>query len=284
MSVNKRIVRKNRYKNDKRAKRASAGRVVGFWLKAILFATCFCMTGVMFIFGYDALTQCGYFSAEAITISGAERLSEEAILKAGELEYGKNLLSVNLVMVRKRLVAEPWIRSADIRREIPSRLIIRVEEHEPLAVLDLGRCFLIDRAGEIFKEAEPSEIDGMPIISGLTPSGWKKPGNRETKIYSAVMSALGEIRNRRDIFSGRAIQEISADREMGLTLRTSGPVEAVYLGYGDYAEKFHRLARLVDHIEADNGISEISLLDAHNPDRIVATPTARDTGEDEKEV
>lgn len=284
MSVNKKPIRKNRYKKDRRAKKASTGRIIGLWFKAVLVIAGFCVTGIMFIFGYDALTQCDYFRADTIHITGLNRLSENAILEAGELEYGENILSVNLAMVRKRLVAEPWIKNADIRREFPSRLIIRVMEHEPLAVLDVGRCFLVDKAGDIFKEADPSEMSGIPIISGIDYADWKSPGNPETKIYSAVMSVLNVIKKRRDIFSAQTIYEVSADHEMGLTLRTSGPVQAVHLGYGDYAKKFQRIARVFPYIETEDSVPEIKSLTAYNPDRIIATPTARNTGEEEKEV
>ncbi len=258
--------------------------MIRLWFNAALVIAGFCLTGVVFIFGYDALTQCDYFRAETITITGSSRLSKKAILEATELEYGENILAVNLVRVRKRLMAEPWIKNADIRREFPSRLIIRVNEHEPLAVLDIGLCFLVDETGGIFKEAFPSEMGGIPIISGIGYRDWKRPGNSETKIYSAVISALDVIQKRRDVFSDRPVYELSVDHEMGLTFQTGGSVEAVHLGYGDYAKKIQRIARIFPRIEADNSIPEIKRLDAHNPDRIIATPTARDTSEEEKEV
>lgn len=283
MSVTKPI-RKNRYKKDKKAQKASAGGNLGAWVKAVLVGAGFCLTGMIFIFGYDALTQCDYFRADAITVEGVSRLSEKAILEAAELDPGDNILSVNLAVVRKRLVAEPWIKSADIRRELPSRLIIRIDEHKPLAVLDVGRCFLIDTAGEIFKEADPSEMSDIPIIAGIDYVDWKCPENPETKIYSAVMAVLETLEMYRNVFPGQAVEEVHVDREMGLTLRARGPVATIHLGYGQYPRKVRRVGRIFTHLQINDSIAGIKSLDAHNPDRIVATPANRDTIEEEKEA
>lgn len=283
MSASKPI-RKNRYKKSKKAQKGSAGGIVGAWVKAVLVGAGFCMTGMTFIFGYDALTQCDYFGADVITVEGVNRLSEKAILAAAEVEPGDNILSVNLSMVRKRLVAQPWIKSADVRRELPSRLIIRVYEHKPLAVLDVGRCFLIDTAGEIFKEAVPSEMIGIPIIAGIDYADWKCPGNPETKIYSAVMAVLRTLEMYRNVFPGQAVEEVHVDREMGLTLRARGPVATIRLGYGEYPRKFQRIGRIMTHLQINDSIAGIKSLDAHNPDRIVATPASRDAIEEEKEA
>ena len=277
-------IRKNRYKKPRKAQKASKMRVFSAWLKSVLAVAGFCLTGVIFIFGYDALTQCDYFRAEEIHVTGASRLSEKAIFEAAELEYGDNILSVNLSMVRKRLVAEPWIKSADIQREFPSRLIIRVEEHRPLAVLDVGRCFLIDTAGKIFKEAEPSEMGSIPIVAGIDYADWKRLEYPETNIYAAVMNLLKVLKAKQNVFPGQAVREVEVDNEMGLTLKTSGPVATIHLGYGDYARKLQRLRRLFSYVKADERIPAIKSLDAHNPDRIIATPAARDSIEDEKEV
>lgn len=283
MSANK-PTRKNRYKNKKPAQKASARRVAGMWLKAFIGAAGFCLAGVIFIFGYDALTQCDYFRAAAIAVDGERRLSEQMILEAADIQCGDNILAVNLGRVRKRLVAEPWIKNAGIRRELPSRLIIRIAEHRPLAVLDVGRCFLIDQAGDIFKEAAPAEMSDLPIIAGIDYANWKSPENPETRTYAAVMAMLEALEKNTVLFDSQGVQEISVDPEIGLTLRASAPVATVHMGYGAYAKKFERLGRVFARLRADPELPEIKSVDAHNPDRMIATPTARHSSEQEKEV
>jgi len=105
-----------------------------------------------FIFSHDFLTQCDYFNADILTIQGTRRLSETQVVKQSQIHKGINILSVHLETVRKRLIANPWIADAEVSRELPNGIHIRITEHQPLAMLNLGRKFLINTAGEIFKE------------------------------------------------------------------------------------------------------------------------------------
>ena len=106
---------------------------------------------VFFILVHDFITQCDYFRAQEITITGIQRLSREQVVRQAKIGKGDNVLSVKLSRVRNRLLAHPWIAETEVRREIPSRLIIRVKEHSVLAAVDLnGKLFLINHQGQIF--------------------------------------------------------------------------------------------------------------------------------------
>ena len=96
----------------------------------------------------------------------------ERIIEAARVKKGMNVLDVNLAMVRKRLLAQPWIANAEIRREIPAGLYIKVQEHTPLAIIDLGRKFLLNENGRVFKEwtdTDPADSPANVIFSGSPP-------------------------------------------------------------------------------------------------------------------
>jgi cell division protein FtsQ len=284
LSVNK-PARKNRYKKAVQPPTGiSLAGLAWQWLKAACGFGGFCLMGVFFIFSYDAMTQCDYFKAAEITVHGEKRLSEQAVLELAELEDEVNILSVNLSMIRKRLVAAPWIQSAAVRRELPSRLSISVKEHEPLALLDVGRLFLINTAGEIFKEAEPMEMTGLPVISGMDYVDWKRTDGPETKVFKAVMAFLDLQEKKPSLFSDRAVREIRVDPEMGLSVRLSDPVVRLELGFDAYERKLKRIRRILAHVEANERLPAVEALDAHNPKRIIATPADRNMGEANKEV
>ncbi len=282
MPVNKHT-RKNRFKKDGSLKKGGGTRSVWPWVKAVFGISGFCLLGLAFIFAYDALTQCDYFSAATIEVNGARRLSKKAVLEAAGLEEGVNIVAVNLPLTRRRLEAAPWIRSAAIQRELPAGLSISVKEHEPLAVLDVGRFFLVDREGAIFKEADPSELGGLPIISGMRYADWKNSENPGRNGYSEVMALLAVMEKQRGVFAGDSVDEISVDPEMGLTLRAGVPV-TVHLGYGEYALKLRRVKRILTHIQGNQSLPALKSLDANNPNRIVATPADRKSSEEKKEV
>jgi cell division protein FtsQ len=240
---------------------------------------------LMFIFIHDVLTQCDYFKAESITVTGEHRLTRDQILETADIAEGVNLVSLNLKMIRKRLLAHPWIADADIRRTFPGSIAILIREQEPMAVLDFGKQFLINTRGVIFKEAQTSEMSGMPVMSGIEYSDWKTLETPETEVFVSVLEILNIGRSDTTMLPNTLIKNINVDREIGLTLETDGPVKKIQLGYGAYRKKYSRLEKILSYVEQDDEIEFIEALDLRNPDHIVARPGKEKLSEkDKKEV
>ena len=64
-------------------------------------------------------------------------------------------------------MAHPWINDADVSRNLPNEISINIVEQRPFAILDMGRKFMINIRGEIFKEWSDSDPGHLPMISGL---------------------------------------------------------------------------------------------------------------------
>ena len=123
-------------------------------------------TSGLFILAHDLITQCDYFRAQSLKIEGMQRLTGKQIVQQARVSKGVNVMAVNLSMVRKRLKAHPWIAEAEVRREIPSGLYIRIKEQVPLAIVDLDRKYIINEHGQVFKEWTASDPDTLPLVSG----------------------------------------------------------------------------------------------------------------------
>lgn len=84
-----------------------------------------------------------------------------------------NFFTADLNAVRQAFEAVPWVRKAAIRREWPNKLIVQVEEHQPLATWgDEGK--LVSVKGDIFTaNLDEAEEDGaLPEFAG--PDGSEK--------------------------------------------------------------------------------------------------------------
>nr|AIA13183.1 Cell division protein FtsQ [uncultured bacterium] len=84
-----------------------------------------------------------------------------------------NFFTANLDAVRTAFEAVPWVRRAAVRREWPNKLIVTVEEHEPLGTWgDDGK--LLSVKGDVFTAnlAEAEEDGELPEFSG--PDGSEK--------------------------------------------------------------------------------------------------------------
>ncbi len=281
--INRKKPSKNSRKGQKSARwfRLLDRIVLGFKVMAGVVAIG-AVTG-FFILVHEIVTQCDYFAAEKVTIEGTQRLTHEQVARQARVRTGDNILSINLGLARKRLLAHPWIAEAEVRREIPSRLIIRVKEHTALAVVDFGQKFLINHQGRIFKAWDPAEQHSLPVISGLHLSDLKVYGGLESSHpdqislesapFKAVMQVLKLGKQQGSILPNRLIRQISVDRQIGLTIFAFDGLRAISLGYSDYIGKYNMLAKLFSYLGGQRRIFDFDRIDLNNLQRIVVNPT-----------
>jgi cell division protein FtsQ len=243
----------------------------------------------LFILVHDLLTQCDYFAARQLTIEGMRRLTREQVAEQAGVQDSVNILSTNLSLVRKRLRAHPWIAEAEVRREIPSGLTIRIKEHSALALVDFGRKYLMNTHGEIFKAWETSDPDTLPVIKGLKLSDLTVTVYRQsessnfnrdrepTAPFNAVMRVLQLGGKKGSILPNRFVRQIHVDRQIGLTIYAFDPGKTINLGYSDYAGKYHMLANLFSYLKRHRSISDFDRIDLNNLKRVVVNPIKRES-------
>jgi cell division protein FtsQ len=273
-------IRKNRFRKKKG--RSGTSRTAG--LVAVLKFTA--GTGALaalslgLIFCHDVITQSRYFGAETITVSGNRQLDRTEILARAGVSPGTNILAVNLSAVRKRLVSHPWIAEAYVRRQIPRKIDIRIEEHRAAAVLDLDRRYLINARGIIFKALAEGEGTGLPVIRGLRysdvriqPTG--RTGEARASVEEDVVAVLKLGTFAAATLPISTVERIQFDREIGLSLKTAGPDPLVIrLGTGDYQRKFEVLETVLGRLGEIQPRPWTGLrhIDLNDPARIVVQP------------
>jgi cell division protein FtsQ len=222
-----------------------------------------------FIFGYDLFTQSGYFEAAYINVQGCQTLAEKAVIAQAQLSQGRNIFSVNLTTTRKRLLAHPWIADAEVSREIPSGISIRIKEHEPLAIIDMNRKFLLNKQGELFKEWEITDPVNLPVVGGLAFSDLNVDTRPYSQSFNAVMTVLRLGQHDSSILTNKEIRKIEVDKDIGLTIYANNGLGALKLGYDDYPGKFKRLQEVLFYLKKNQNIPILNSIDLNNPNRIV---------------
>jgi len=267
----KKLFHRNRFN---RKKGADIKDRILFYYKTVLAVTIIPALSLLCIFGYDFLTQCDYFRAKTLEVEGNRVLSEENIIKEAGINPGDNILSVNISMVRKKIMANPWVAEAEVGRKIPSGIVIKIEEHKCIAVLDLGKEFLLNENGEIFKEKAAADPEGVPVIQGLTFSDINlKNGARKTAAFNAVMNVLKLGRKPESILPNNEIKLIRVDREIGLTIHAFGETKTIKLGYDNYQEKYERLKNVLHYVKNGPGFPDFETVDLNNSvNRVVVSP------------
>ena len=265
-----RRIKKNYYKNSHAKRRPQLLRRITLCLKIMAAITFVMMMSIIFVLGYDFFTQCDYFRASIIEVKGYKSLSKEEVIEQSQINIGQNILSINLSTARKRLLSHSWVSEAEVRRELPNSIYIGIKEHEPLAILDIGRKFIINAHGTVFKEWKPSDPNNLPIIKGLDFSDLNVPDGEFRSIpFEAIMNVLQLGQNPESILYNRLIKKIHVDREIGLTLYAFNPIKAIKIGYDNYPGKYDRLKSVFLYLKNKQNFSGINSIDLINLNRIV---------------
>ncbi|MFC1859608.1 cell division protein FtsQ/DivIB [Thermodesulfobacteriota bacterium] len=252
-------------------------RRLTLFLKATTVTSLLVVVSFFLILSHDFLTQCDYFKTETLTVQGSQRLSTQDVLQQAQLTAGINALSVNLPLTRKRLLGHPWIAEASINRELPGHLNIRVVEHKPLAILDLGRKFLMNEHGAIFKEKVASDPQDLPVVTGLEFSDIIIADRPGSDAFKAVMEVLKLGQRPACVLSNRLIKRIEVDKEIGLTLFAFEKDKVIKLGYHNYRNKYAMLKTVLFHLKKEPGVPDFEVIDLNHSNRIVVTPVKNET-------
>ena len=114
---------------------------------------------------HGALAGAG-FVVRQIHLSGNERTEEEAIFNALDVVRGGSILALDPMAARKRLIALPWVAEAEVSRQLPDTLSVRVIEKRPFALWRNGDDIaIVERSGAVITR-EGAEAFHLPVIAG----------------------------------------------------------------------------------------------------------------------
>jgi len=266
----------NSYKKKSKFSKKRLISCAAFSFKIIAGISVVLSMSLFFIFIYDCLTQSDYFKIKNITVTGTYRFQKKQVIRQAELKKGINILSINLHLIRKRLLSNPSIAEAEIVRYLPDSIVIRIKEHIPLAVLNFGRKFIINKNGAIFKEMDNSDPQNLPLVTGLKVPDINISGGAESLYYDAVMDVLKLGQKTGSPVPLEDIEKIHVDKEMGLILYTADCktdiLHEIKLGYSDYKNKYKSLAKIYLYLKRASIFLNFCSIDLNNLNRIVLTP------------
>jgi cell division protein FtsQ len=261
--------RRNRFKKDTRQRyerlwrhMLTVGKFCGLLVLLLSFSA-------MFVAGYAAVISSDYFRTQNIEIKGRQRLTHEQVLTQAGLREGDNLLAVNLHLVRKKLLTHPWVSHAQVSREIPGTITVKIQEYQPLAVIDLGQRFLMNVHGRIFKEFGSEDSFNLPLVTGIS---YADISLGEDPLSPALESVLQVLRNCQDSNGALPVERVERvhfDPEMGLSITQREDQRLIKLGFDHYETKFIRLKRLLRHLQRSGQWQASKEIDLNNPDRVV---------------
>lgn len=286
--------RKNRFKRRPTRGSGPLGPSMLKILRALLAAAGLAAASAGYIYVHDMLVQSPVFTAQKVTIEGNRRLADSEVYHLAGLKPGINIFAPNLRLARLRLLTHPWIAEAQIQRHIPDQIHIQLTEHQPRALLVVGRTYLLSDRGIIFKEKTKGDPDNLPVVKGLRyadldlpsrrqpvgkttgrpPRGRAADENQASPPWQAVMEMLHLSRQPNAVIPYDSIREIRVDRQTGLSVIAFEDRKEIRIGFNYYGAKLNALQSILDRFQQSFGsrFAGFRSIDLRNPDRIVMDP------------
>jgi cell division protein FtsQ len=167
------------------------------------------------------------FALRAVRIEGDVTRNSLQTIRANAMpRLAGNFFTLDLAAAKAAFEAVPWVRQAVVRRVFPNRIVVRLEEHRPVALWGSeGGDQLVNSFGEVF-EANPGDVedDDLPLLRG--PEG---SAARMLALHGRLAQAFAPLDARVEKL------DLSARGSWRLTLDSGAVVELGRSAAGDEA-------------------------------------------------
>lgn len=203
-----------------------------------------------------------------IAFEGNHHLKNDELKSLIKIKKGDELFGVSGRELYRRLKSSPWIREAFIRKEFSGRILIKVTEAVPVAILSIaGRPYLIDREGNVLEPMKEGTVLFLPVIKDIDYKS-----NRAA--YLEAVRFVDVLHNKR-IVSYDGTIEITGQRPEDITLKLDNI--SIKIGAGDFDKKLERLEFVKDEIEKRN--MSVEYIDLRFANKIIVKPVGNESNE-----
>jgi hypothetical protein len=187
-----------------------------------------------------------YFKLGGIDVIGVVKADRNEVRRAIGVRAGSSVLETDLGAIRDRVEDVGWVKDVEVMRELPSKLIVRVVEHDPVGVIvkEDGPLF-VDSDGETANIE--TDYSGYPRFVGMSTSD-------EITSGAGLLGLIMES----GIMRIGSVKSLEYDSVMGYTVRSRGGVELRF-GHPPFEGKVERLAIILLDATARGPIEYIYL-------------------------
>ena len=108
------------------------------------------------------------FNIKDIQVYNNEQISTETIISLSQLKIDQNIFKFSVNKVKNEIKTNPYIENVQIKRKIPNRIEINVEERQKkYNVQFLNGFAYINNQGYILEISE-QKVEGLPVIQGIS--------------------------------------------------------------------------------------------------------------------
>ena len=114
-------------------------------------------------------------------ISSDKKYNDKKLSKYIDSIYGNDLLLSNIDMIQKNIISDEWISDVEVIKSFPSKLSIRIIEHQPLAIYNNQ---IMSKSGILIRSS--SNLGNLPVVVDKQ--------KRPTVAYDILSSSLDGLK------------------------------------------------------------------------------------------
>ena len=250
--------KRNQYLLDVKVQTEGRLRSRTRWLAAIV-----AVIGVTSLTGYGMYRLVKYgaarlvyenprFALTQIIVDNDGGMTPQQVLLLAGVTPGQNSLSLNLAQIQRNLEQVPVIRCVEVRRIMPAKLFLRVNERIAVARLKVGDGqWFIDRTGMVMTPVrlrdgtvvQPQAPGQLPVLTGVAPADVRVGKQVQSEQIYRAIELLDKVQQ---AAAGSMIETAPVDlakpRHLTLTTRQNTQVK---VDVSDFQQQMRRLSAIL---------------------------------------
>ena len=211
-----------------------------------LFSAVLLLVGGFFV--VQLLLASDLFRVDQVAVEGNSRLKKQQVVALSDIEMGVNTFNLDLGLIGRKIEENPWIDNAQVQRIFPRQVMIHIEERQPVAIVNLGYLYYLDKQGEIFKVLDAADNLDYPVVTGFDYAKAQAHNGEYAQQLRKVVALLSDL-NQRKLLSLDQISEVHFEAGGSLSLYTLKGGVRIKLGTADYGRKLDRLERIYAQLQ-----------------------------------
>lgn len=204
------------------------------------------------------------------SIEGNMLVSKNEILQLLEVQKGTLLFKTDLMGIQNNVLSHYYVKNAVVKRNLPTTIVIQIEERVPIAILNCSSLYYVDDEGVVLPRTIERRLFDLPLVSNIPADEKITLGatlsSPETKEALAVLRLMKTLN--RPLF--HTISEIKVHTATGLQLVTAENCVPILLGNGNIEKKFVKLEAFWNQYVRTRGTSSLEYIDMRFAERVIA--------------
>ena len=223
----------------KQKKEANRGRVpLRQWLPVAAALLVLLLVGSAGAAVYSWLGRSSIFSVRDVDMNPCEHVSGDEISGILKGVAGGNIWSLSKEEIGRRLLSHPFVKEVVVRKSFPDKLVVKIEEREPVAMINLDALYYVDGQGTIFKRLTAYDAKDKPILTGFSRDDLAA---KDPVTIRNLKKTIDLLRHAESGSLSRNISEVHFDAQDGYTLVTRDFGLQLKIGLMDFDEAMRRV-------------------------------------------